>query len=242
MMDCSEYRRSVLADPHDANPELALHRNSCGDCREYTGRLLRFEGRLERALRVSAPAAGDARRAPRSVRGVRIPSGVLRARRGWLAAAASVLVVLAVAGSLWLAATPPSLASAVVAHVADEPQAWSGGDAPVASPELAQVLRGAHMRLGADAGMVSYAQSCLFRGRHVPHLVVQTSRGPVTVMVLVHESVSKAVPFDEDGYRGIILPSPGHGSLAVLLRGQDVGASAIKQIAERVQGAIEWTG
>ena len=40
----------------------------------------------------------------------------------------------------------------------------------------------------AGAGLVSYANSCVFRGHHVPHLVVQTEAGPVTVMVLVHES------------------------------------------------------
>ena len=38
----------------------------------------------------------------------------------------------------------------------------------------------------------------------VPHLVVQTEMGPVTVMVLVHESVAKPVPFEEQGYRGVI--------------------------------------
>jgi hypothetical protein len=90
--------------------------------------------------------------------------------------------------------------------------------------------------------MVSYAQSCEFRGRHVPHLVVQTAMGPITVMVLVHETVSKATPFDEEGYRGVILPVPGHGSLAVLARGRDADLGSIEKIAERVEAAIVWTG
>jgi hypothetical protein len=33
-----------------------------------------------------------------------------------------------------------------------------------------------------------------------------------------HVSVAKAQPFDESGYRGIILPVPGHGRLAVLVK------------------------
>jgi hypothetical protein len=37
-------------------------------------------------------------------------------------------------------------------------------------------------------------------------------------MILVHESVAKAQPFDESGCRGIILPVPGHGRLAVLVK------------------------
>jgi len=89
---------------------------------------------------------------------------------------------------------------------------------------------------------VSYASSCTFRGHLVPHLVVQTAMGPVTVMVLVHDSVSKQAPFDKEGYRGVIVPVPGHGSIAVLVRGQEADLDAIKGIAARVQSAIVWTG
>ena len=90
--------------------------------------------------------------------------------------------------------------------------------------------------------MVSYARSCLFRAHHVPHLVVQTEMGPVTVMVLAHESVSRPERFDEQGYHGVILPVAGHGSLAVLARGQNPDPGMLKQIAARVQDALIWTG
>jgi hypothetical protein len=161
-------------------------------------------------------------------------------RRGWMAMAASVLIVLAVAGGLWLA-PKPSLAAAVVAHMAGEPQAWAATDIPVPPPELADVLRDSHMRLSSAAGIVTYARTCVIRGHQVPHLVVQTDQGPVTVMVLVHESSSKPGPFDQEGYRGVILPVAGHGSLAVLAQGQKIDGAAIEQIAARVQGAILWT-
>jgi hypothetical protein len=224
MIDCAQYRRAVLADPRDANPELATHLESCPDCSAYTQRLLRFEGRLERALRVDPEE-----RAARP-----------HLHRGWLAMAASVLVALVVAGGLWLAAPHSSLAADVVAHMAGEPDAWARTDAAVPSAELGQVLEHAHMRLLPGAGTVSYAQSCMFRGRRVPHLVVQTEMGPITVMVLVHESVSKPVPFDEEGYRGVILPVPGHGSLAVLARGGETNLSAVQRIGARVMAAIVW--
>ena len=85
------------------------------------------------------------------------------------------------------------------------------------------MLRDSHVRLAAGAGVVSYASSCAFRGHHVPHLVIQTESGPVTVMVLVHERVQKPVQFDEQGYRGVIVPVAGHGSLAVLTHGPGHG-------------------
>jgi hypothetical protein len=90
--------------------------------------------------------------------------------------------------------------------------------------------------------MVSYAQSCLFRGRHVPHLVVQTDMGPVTVMVLVHENVTAARTFDEGGYRGTIVPVPGHGSIAVLVKGDEGDLAQVESVAARVKDAIVWTG
>ncbi len=240
MMDCAQYRRLILANPHDSNPELRIHLESCRDCPEYTERLLRFESRLARALLVAAPAEGGARVVPPRVSAAhRAPSPLVR--RGWLAMAASVLIALVVGGALWLASPHQSLAADVVAHMAGEPQAWQRTGVPVPPSELALVLRDAKMRLIPDAPMVSYARSCLFRGHQVPHLVVQTDMGPVTVMVLVHESVSKPVSFDEEGYRGMIVPVPGHGSLAVLVRGQQAGINAIKQIAARVQAALVWT-
>ncbi len=239
MMNCAQYRRAVLADPRDANPELRLHRDGCRECLQYTERLLRFEGRLERAVRVSVPAAAEARVAP--LRAPAPPRG-LKARRGWLAMAASVLILVAVAGGLWLAEPHSSLAADVVAHVAEEPQAWARTDIPATAPELAHALGDAQVRLDPKAGMVSYARSCLFRAHHVPHLVVQTEMGPVTVMVLAHESVSKPDWFDEQGYHGVILPVPGHGGLAVLARGRSLDAGMLKQIASRVQDALVWNG
>jgi hypothetical protein len=238
MMDCAQYRRSMLADPHDPDPLLREHRATCHDCNLYSERLLHFESRLERALRVALPP--DAVRPAAKVVPLRSPAS----RRRWLAMAASVLMALAVAGGVWLSAPGPSLAADVVSHMREEPQAWRRTDVPVPGPQLEAVLRDSHLRLvtGTGAGMVSYASSCLFRGHHVPHLVMQTEAGPVTVMVLVHEHVSKPVQFDEQGYRGVIVPVAGHGSLAVLTRGPATDVKTIEAIAHRVLGSIVWTG
>jgi len=107
---------------------------------------------------------------------------------------------------------------------------------------LLEVLRSSKLRLGAGPGVVSYAASCEFRGHRVPHLVVQTESGPITVMVLVHEHVPKTVQFDEQGYRGVIVPVAGHGSLAVLTRGASTDISTVQHIASRVLESINWTG
>jgi hypothetical protein len=231
VIDCAHYRRTVLADPRAESAELAEHLAHCQECPAYRERLLRFEGRLARALRVDAQVSRTRAQVPR-----------LRVRRnGWLAMAASLVVALLV-GTLWLGAPHASLAADVVAHMAGEPEAWARTDVAVPSQDLTPVLAEAHMRLRPDAGMVSYAQSCLFRGHHVPHLVVQTDMGPVTVMVLVHENVAAARMFDEGGYRGTIVPVPGHGSIAVLVKGEQGDSAQVESIAARVKDAIVWTG
>jgi Protein of unknown function (DUF3379) len=235
-----------MVDPHDPDPALGEHRATCHDCNLYTQRLLRFESRLERALRVPVPAqpGADALPPDRVVllrrRLSRAAAGSAPYRKGWLAMAASVLLALVVAGGLWLSAPGPSLAADVVTHMAGEPQAWQRTDVPVPTPELLDVLRNSKLRLGSGAGVVSYAASCEFRGHRVPHLVVQTESGPVTVMVLVHEHVPKTVQFDEQGYRGVIVPVTGHGSLAVLTRGPSTDAKTVEHIATRVLDSIDW--
>ena len=231
MMDCGRYRRLLLADPQDRSPELFAHRESCSVCRAYTERLLRFESRLATALRVDLPLPAH-RAAPRTV----------AYRKSWLAMAASVVMAVVVAGGLWLASPPASLAADVVAHMAGEPDAWRRSEVSVADSALLAVLRDSKMRLAPNAGLVSYASSCVFRGHRVAHLVLQTDSGPVTVMVLVRERVSKPVQFDEQGYRGVIVPVAGHGSLAVLARDTNADPKAVERFAARILQYIEWTG
>jgi hypothetical protein len=248
----------MLADPHDPDPSLREHRESCHDCTVFGERLLRFESRLERALRVAAPSEvappfEDAAPQPDGVQPAdkvvpmraKSPRASLRSpayRKSWFAMAASVLMALVVAGGLWLSAPGPSLAADVVTHMGGEPQAWRRTDVPVPSSQLDSVLRDSHLRLATGAGTVSYASSCEFRGHHVPHLVIQTESGPVTVMVLVHERSPGPVQFDEQGYRGVIVPVAGHGSLAVLTRGRAADIKTIEEIARRVLDSIVWTG
>jgi hypothetical protein len=235
MMEHAHYRAAVLADPRNTDAELRAHREACAECRAYTEQLLKFESRLERALRVDLPSKADVLPFERK-RG-----NAAHAPRRWMAIAASVLIGAAIVGGVWLTLPQSSLAAAVVAHMAGEPDAWQRTDIAVPQPELADVLKDSKLRLKPDAGIVSYASSCTFRGHHVPHLVVQTASGPVTVMVLVHESVRRTTQFASEGYRGTIVPVPGHGSIAVLMRDSGISADEIERVAARVDDSIVWT-
>jgi hypothetical protein len=235
MMQHSHYRAALLADPHSTDAELRAHREACAECRAYTERLLKFESRLELAMRVDMAARADV------LPFARKSTNAVSAAPRRLAIAAAVLLGVVMVGGVWLSLPQPTLAADVVAHMAGEPDAWRRTDVAVDAPALQAVLRDSQLRLKPDAGIVSYASSCAFRGHVVPHLVVQTASGPVTVMVLVHEPVRNLTDFDEQGYRGTIVPVPGHGSLAVLMREPGVSREEIANIAARVNESIVWS-
>jgi hypothetical protein len=132
------------------------------------------------------------------------------------ALAASIAGALVVGATLWLSRPAESLAAEIVTHVEGEPNSWHKTQ-PVSAEQLDAVLRKSGVKLGNGMEPVVYASSCWFRGHFVPHVVVTTKDGPVTVMILLHESVSAPQQFKEDGYAGLLVPAR-TGSVAVLSR------------------------
>jgi hypothetical protein len=145
------------------------------------------------------------------------PAAVAKHQRPRLFAfAASVAAALVVAFTLWLSRPPESLAAEIVTHVNGEPDSWHQTQ-PVGTDRLDAVLRKSGVKLGQGMQPVVYASSCWFRGHFVPHFVVMTKDGPVTVMILLHEKVQTAQQFNEEGYSGLLVPAR-TGSVAVLSR------------------------
>jgi hypothetical protein len=232
MIDHEQYRRALLANPKSREPELVAHYDSCAECRAYAERVLKFEERLKRALEVPLGGGADIlpfeRREQRRSRASRV-----------FALAASVILGLVIAGGLWLSVPKSTLAADVVAHMAGEPDAWNTREA-VPDTDAEKVFSNANMHLAPSAGVVSYASGCEFRHHVVPHLVVQSPKGPVTVMVLVHEHVKSQQQFDEQGYRGTIVPIKDHGSIAVLMKDPNSSTQDVDAVAAQVKSAIVW--
>ncbi len=230
-MNCLDVRRALGAEPGRRTPELDAHLAECAACAKYAAEIARLEATLRRALEVPVPAPG-ARPAAVTVAPGRGPR--------WYALAASVVGVAVLAAALWSFYPREALASALVGHMTHEPQSWRRTEVPVAPGALAYVLHRSGVALAPDAPLVSYANSCWFRGWFVPHLVVQTDAGPMTVMVLPHERVAAQTLVDEGGYRVMIVPAA-HGSIAVLTQGP-VDAASIKDVVARVAAAVRFTG
>jgi hypothetical protein len=210
MIDHTHFRMMSMADPYHRElstrerDALQAHGADCPACKQYHDRLLQFEARLELALRVqisqrAAPMTGPKR------------GGPWRNGKPMLALAASLLLGLVIVSGSWIATTHSSLAADVVSHVAAE----SVTATSVPSEELQRALAVAGASLAPSAGLVSYASRCSFHGQPVPHLVLQLPQGPVNLMVLSRESVPHSIQMDLHGFRVVIVPIEGHGSLAV---------------------------
>ena len=95
---------------------------------------------------------------------------------------------------------------------------------------------GVALELSSDK--IVYAQSCFFHGHYVPHLVLQTSQGPATVLLLRHENMTARRAFHEGGMSGIVVPAQGGGGIAVLERSSgDLGATRAADAAGRALAA-----
>lgn len=220
-MNCEHARLLVGAEPYVTSPELAEHLQSCPSCHQFQSEMVALEANLRRALE-TAPAGAGVTTPQRGRPGV---------WRGWGLAAS---VVIAIMGTLavWLLRPAESLAHDLVMHMAGEPHSWESTQ-PVDAHSLEEILKRAGVDSNVTSGDVVYAQTCLFRGHYVPHLVVQTSSGPVTVMILPDERVAARASFYESGLAGVIVPAS-HGSIAVLAR----STADIDAVAKRMRLAL----
>lgn len=225
MMDCLEFRRRVGAEPSVSDEGIEAHRRQCPACARHQDELRAMDSVIARALKV------DAARILRDA--VARPAAVLSRRPRWLAVAASIVIGLSVGLALWISSPRISLAREVIGHVANEPSAVIG-TSPVAPAALDGVLDPEGARLRPGLGDVTFAMRCLFEGHVVPHLVVRTAAGPVTVLLLRHRNVSEPTRVEEQGYVGVVLPAP-RGSIAIVGQQEDLDG-----IAQKVFEAVDW--
>jgi hypothetical protein len=227
---CEQARLAIGAEPQIMSAELAAHVAHCADCTAFRADTLRLDTAIHSALQWVPPLTG-AKRSDSVVSLPRAASGSTKRRwsesRRW-AVAASLVLGVALATVFWVAQPSAALAEEVVAHMAEEPDSWARRE-PVPDSALAFVLRTSGVRLAAGP-RVTYAHSCYFRGQWVPHLVVQTTTGPVTVLILPGEKLTKPQEFAEGGYRGVLVPGSG-GVLAVLSQGAGDVSQAVRDLA-----------
>lgn len=235
-MNHNEARLQIGAEP-EAPPstELSEHLAGCAECAQFRREMIALDANIRRALG-QGPADAHAAAPVASVTPITSartarPEKSANVWSGWALAAsfavASVLVI-------WALRPTDTLAHEIVAHVEYESDSWSRKQ-PVSPAVVNDTLAKAGIALDMSSDKVMYARSCLFRGHLVPHLVVSTSKGPITVLVLPDEKVARRTDFHEDGMSGVITPAP-RGSIAVLTQ----GSQDIDEVAQQIGESVRW--
>ena len=235
-MNCEEYREAIAANPSFDGG--AGHVSECAACRAYRKDMLALDDTIGRALAIDVPElampelpAVDTEKVVTLADRRRVSPPV------WLAMAATVTLA-AFLGVQFISGGSDydSLADEVLAHLDHEPYALRVSDTPVSARRLSSVVASNVAQLSHDAGLITYAQTCVINGRTVPHLVIQGERGPVTILLMPDEMISEAVPLRDEFFEGAILPV-GEGSIAIIgAHDEDLG-----KIEESVVNSVMWS-
>jgi hypothetical protein len=224
-MEHAEFRRLFGANPKRNEPEVLAHRAGCAECARYAADLERVDLLVAGALDMPVPT--NYRKAWELEQERRSPAR-------WYALAASVLVALTLAGGTWMHLRRDALFAELVKHAHGERSVMVVSDKRTSEEKVRTTVAKAGARLNRLLP-VSTARTCKVRGVVAPHLFVQTSDGPVQLLLLTEHRFYLPHSAEKMGYHAELVPVGDH-SVAV------IGASeaAVDQGIELARQSIEW--
>jgi hypothetical protein len=235
-MNCEDYRQAIAADPSYDGGDA--HLSACSGCRAYRDEMRAFDRKIGRALAIEVPSLGMPELPEVDTADVVPLAGRRRfTMPAWMAVAA-VLVLGAFIGVRMFGSnvTYPSLADEIVAHLDHEPYALRVTDRPVSDRRLAKVVPASVANMNHDAGLITYAQTCVINGKKIPHLVLQGEQGPVTILLLPDETIDSAVQLEGESINGVLLPVGG-GSVAIIGERDE----RLDDVRQNVLNSVAWS-
>jgi hypothetical protein len=252
-MNCQEYREAIAADPSGSFPDGEAHVSGCEACAGYLEEMRTLDRFIARALEIDVPELkipelppvasaqsgfADSARHPASLPRKSPPRFLSPPLWAGLAAAVAVTAVL-FGGLRETGSDDLQLVGEIVAHMDHEQASRQVTSVPVPAQTLHAVVDPEVAAMDPDVGLITYAMSCVINGRTVPHLVIQGSKGPVTLILLADESIEEAISLTGNSVHGVLLPV-GSGSIAVIGQREDQ-LDEIDRIGRRLADSVEWT-
>ena len=263
-MNYEEFEQAILADPNTTDPECLARAEGCARSAALWQEVRKLDQQLASALQVNVPesllgAVPDmaAREQAEVAQDNVVSLGAKRlAREGrgfglpvWIGLAASVALVAGLV--LRQPAGTEDTGHAIVADISGEnplvseilavvshfPEAMQLVETPVPSARLTSVLGPAGADLNEMPGIVSFARTCVVNGKPVPHLVIQSERGPVTLILLPGEMVDGPLSITHNGLEGVILPVGEDGAIAILGNDQ----ASVDAVREQAMSGVRFT-
>ncbi len=234
-MNCKDYKQAIATDPSYNGGEV--HVAECAACQAYRDDMQALERKIEKALALKVPELRIPELADIDTKNVvTLPARRRFTTPTWLAVAATVVVAAFVGIRMYgNDVTYPSLSAEILAHLDHEPYALRVTDVPVSDKKLTSVVPASIANLNHDAGLITYAQTCVINGKDIPHLVIQGKRGPVTILLMPDEMVDGAVELHGESINGVILPV-GRGSIAIIGESDE----NLQDIQKSVVNSVVW--
>lgn len=236
MMNHEEYKKAVLADPH--TEEGGEHLLGSPESQAFRQEVIELDRQIERALSISVPEL----KMPElpEIDTSNVESLASRRRMTaprWLAVAATVTLAAFLGFQLdQKDLSDATLAEQILDHMDHEQGAMVVSDRPVSDARLARVVPARIAQMDHSVGLITYAQSCKINGVESPHLVIQGERGPVTIILMPHESIDGPQSIEGESVNGVIVPV-GNGSIAII--GED--GERLDRIEDKLRDSVTWT-
>lgn len=235
-MKCEDYKEAIATDPSWEGGEA--HLSGCTACQGYRDDMQALDRRIQQALSLRVPKL-DVPELPEldTEKVVALPARRRISTPAWFAVAATV-VIAAFVGVRMVGndVTYPSLADEILAHLDHEPKALRVIDEPVSERRLTKIVPASIANMNHEAGLITYARTCVINGKKIPHLVIQGEFGPVTILLMPDEMIEGAVQIDGQSINGVILPV-GSGSVAII--GED--KENLGNIQQSVVDSVSWS-
>ena len=226
-MNCLEFHRAKLGDPHRLPPAAQAHAAECAACAAFARSVDEGERELERALATAVPE-GLADRVL-----LRVHSG----RRAWTvwALAASLLLAAALGAYHLLPKDQPELyARLAIEHVVMEPESFT----TVRSAD-AQAFRAVVQEFGATLkelpGKIRYIKLCPVESGYGWHVVFETPEGLATLILVPGKQLPEVQTASTAGWNA--LARPVHGGYYAIVT---PSAAATSNFDKMIRDCILW--
>ena len=227
-MNCLEFHRLKLADPHRLPPEAQAHAAQCAACAAFVISVDQAERDLERTLATPVPE-GLADRVLLRVHGAR------PAWRAWAIAASVVLAItLGVTALLYQPASADHYALRAIEHVAMEPESFTTVHLADV-PSLDELIRTSGGRLKAPLGNVRYVKLCPVDGGTGWHIVFETPEGLATLLVIPGQPLGTTQHASSAEWSALARPTR-RGYYAVVTR----SAQKTSHVDQLIRKRIDW--
>jgi hypothetical protein len=210
LVNCIDVRRLVATDPGVITSAMEDHLNRCAACRKMLEQEQEFNVQLNDAMQVPVPEGLHSRILLRQSTNERKQQ---RRFTQWTALAASI-AALAITLHFSFIITRP-VEAVVLTHIQDElNHLVERNDVQLDAANY--VLQSIGQRLTASVGTINYAGKCKIR-RNQPgaHLVLNGSKGPVTVLLMPGEKIQHRRNIRSSDFDGVIVPTQ-DGSIAIV--------------------------